>query len=277
MKKYLLLGVLMISLAAGAQQINLNKVQQITITSTANQDIDMMSMGMQMKNNTSSTGILEIKNGDNKNYNGIYKLSKISISMDAMGQQSSYDSEKPSDKESEIGKSVAGKVGKEIKVSINKNSGKATVDKNEAEIKTSTEDANPLKGLMESFGAADEGATVETAFFMMPAGKKAGDSWVDSVKTKEMKEVKTYTLKSITGSEAIIGIFSIMEGTSKVDAQGMQMDISISAKSEGEIIVDTKNSLVKKRSSVSDISGNIEMMGQSMPMTSKVSATTEYK
>lgn len=277
MKKYLLSSLLIISLAAGAQQINLNKVQQITITSTANQDIDMSSMGMQMKNNTSSTGILQIKNGDDKNYNGIYKLSKISISMDGMGQQNSYDSENPADKESEIGKSVAGKIGKEIKVSINKNSGKATVDKNEAEVKAATEDANPLKGMMESFGAADEGATVETAFFMIPAGKKAGESWVDSVKTNEMKEVKTYTLKSIKGSEAIIGLFSTMEGTSKVDAQGMQMDISISAKSEGEIFVDIKTSLVKKRSSVSDISGNIEMMGQSMPMTSKVTATTEYK
>lgn len=277
MKKYLLSATLLLSLATNAQKINLIKGKQIVITSTANQEMTMSSMGMEMKNNNSSTAILEVKDLDNNNYNTTYKLTKISISMDAMGQQNSYDSEKPADKESEIGKSVEGKIGAEVKVLIDKNSGKSTLQKSEKENKEEKEEDNPLKGLMESFGAADEGATVETAFFILPAGKKVGDVWKDSVISKQMKEVKTYTLKSLKGSEAIISLFSNMEGTSTVDAQGMQMEITLSAKTEGEMIVDVKNSLVKKRTSVSDITGNIDMMGQSMPMTSKVTAVTEYK
>ena len=276
MKKYLLSASLLVSLVANAQKINLAKGKQITITATANQEMKMSSMGMEMKNNNSSTAILEVKDLDNKNYNTTYKLTKISITMDAMGQQNSYDSEKPADKDSEIGKSLEGKKGSEVKVLIDKNSGKSTLQKIENEKKDEEED-NPLKGLMESFGAADEGATVETAFFILPAGKKVGDVWKDSVISKQMKEVKTYTLKSIKGTEAVISLFSNMEGTSTVDAQGMQMEITLSAKTEGEMIVDVKNSLVKKRTSVSDITGNIDMMGQSMPMTSKVTAVTEYK
>jgi hypothetical protein len=276
MKRFLLSGALFLSLAANAQKINLAKGKQIVITATANQEMTMASMGMEMKNNNSSTAILEVKDADKDNYNTTYKLTKISLSMDAMGQQNSYDSEKPEDKNSEIGKSVEGKIGKEIKVLINKNSGKSSLDKSESENKEEA-DENPLKGLMESFGAADEGATVETAFFIIPAGKKVGDVWKDSVVSKQMKEVKTYTLKSITGNEASISLFSKMDGTSTVDTQGMQMEITLSAKTEGEMIVDTKNSLVKKRTSVSDITGNIDMMGQSMPMISKVTAVTEYK
>ena len=276
MKKFLFSAAFLLSLAANAQKINLAKGKQIVITATANQEMTMSSMGMEMKNNNSSTAVLEVKDLDNKNYNTTYKLTKISISMDAMGQQSSYDSEKPADKESEIGKSVEGKIGSEVKVLIDKNSGKSTLLKTDGEKKEVEED-NPLKGLMESFGAADEGATVETAFFILPTGKKVGDVWKDSVINKQMKEVKTYTLKSIKGNEAVISLFSTMEGTSTVDAQGMQMNIKLSAKTEGEMIVDVKNSLVKKRTSVSDITGDIDMMGQSMPITSKVTAVTEYK
>ena len=276
MKKFLFSAAFLLSLAANAQKINLAKGKQIVITATANQEMTMSSMGMEMKNINSSTAILEVKDLDTKNYNTTYKLTKISISMDAMGQQSSYDSEKPADKESEIGKSVEGKIGSEVKVLIDKNSGKSTLLKTDDEKKEVEED-NPLKGLMESFGAADEGATVETAFFILPTGKKVGDVWKDSVINKQMKEVKTYTLKSIKGSEAVISLFSTMEGTSTVDAQGMQMNIKLSAKTEGEMIVDVKNSLVKKRTSVSDITGDIDMMGQSMPITSKVTAVTEYK
>ena len=277
MKKYSLSILLLICVTAGAQRIKLDKGHQIVITGSAVQEMDMSSMGMQMKNFTNTTGVIEIKDGDSKNYSATYKLSKINISIEAMGQQSSYDSEKPTDKDSEIGKSVADKVGKEIKVLLDKNSGKTTVEKNDTEEKKKDSLTNPLKEMMENFGAADEGATVETAFFIIPSAKKAGDNWVDSVKTKDMKEVKTYTLKSINGTEAIVSLFSIMEGSRTIEMQGMQMDITIHAKSEGQIIVNVKNSLVKKRSSVSDITANIEVMGQSMPMTSKVTANTEYK
>ena len=49
------------------------------------------------------------------------------------------------------------------------------------------------------------------------------------------------------------------------------------AKTEGEIIVDTKSSLVKKRSSVMDMTGSIDVMGQSVPITSKAIVNIDYK
>lgn len=275
MKQIILPVLLLMSFGVTAQKINLAKGKQILINATARQEMEMAGMGMQMSNNSSSSAVVEVKGVDNNNYSTTYKLVKMKISMDVMGQQNSYDSEKPEDKTTEIGKSVEGKIGQELKVSVDKNSGKSSVEKSLVDKKEETEE-NPFKGLMDSFGAADEGAAVETAFFVVPAGKKVGDVWTDSTTNNKMKEVKTYTIKSIQGNDANISLFSKMDGTSSVEAQGMSMDITLSAKTEGTMLVDIKNSLVKKRTSVTDVTGNIEMMGQSMPMTSKVTAVTEY-
>jgi hypothetical protein len=275
MKQFILPVILLLSINAGAQKINLAKGKQIVITSTADQEMEMSSMGMQMKNNSSSTAVVEVKSVDNASYTTTYKLTKMKISMEAMGQQNSYDSEKPEDKDSEIGKGMGGKIGQETKVMVDKNSGKSTVEKTDTDKKDEPEE-NPFKGMMDSFGAADEGTTVESAFFVIPAGKKVGDVWRDSTINNKIKEVKTYTFRSLNGNEANISLFSTMDGTSSVEAQGMQMDLTVSAKSEGLVIVDTKTSLVKKRTSVTDVTGSIETMGQSMPMTSKVTAVINY-
>jgi hypothetical protein len=275
MKKNILFLTLLISLASSAQKISLSKGQQITITSVLTQDIDMIGMGMQMKNDTRSTGIVEVNDTDKENFTSTYTLSKMNFNMDMMGQHNSYDSEKPEDKNSELGKSFSEKIGKQVTVLINKKTGKATLEKTAIKPKAN-EEANPLDGLMNSFGSVGDDATVETIFFIIPAGKKMGDTWIDSSITKGMKELRTYTIKSMNGSLANIELFSKLEGNNSIESQGMQMDVVISAKTEGEILVDTKSSLVKKRSSVMDLSGSIEVMGQSVPITSKAIVNIDY-
>ena len=274
MKQLLLPVTLVLSMAAHAQ-IKLNKDQKITITSTVTQDIDM-GMG-QIKNNTNATSVVNIKDADSKNYNAVYTLSKLSMSMDGMGQQQSYDSEKPEDKDNELGKSFGEKIGKGVNITIDKTTGKTTTETPATPEKE--EEDNPFAGMKELFGAADsESGITESAFFVIPAGKKVGDSWTDSVSTgNAMKGSKTYTIKSINGTEASIAVFSKMEGKQNMELQGMQIDIVLSAKTEGELLVDTKTSLLKKSSKVADITGNMDLMGQSMPITSKLTETTEYK
>ncbi len=272
----MLLLALLVSATASAQKIGLAKGQIITIITTSTQDIDMQGMGMQMKNNTNGTSVVEVKDSDKNNFTTTYKLSKINLTMDMMGQQTSYDSEKPEDKETEMSKAFAEKIGKEVIILIDKNTGKAILNKKDT-ASQKAEESNTLDGLMNSFGAIEEDAAVETALFIIPPGKKTGDSWLDSTNNKGMKELKTFTLKSIDGNMASIGMFSTLQGSNTMEMQGMQMDITISAKTEGEIVVNTKSSLVKKRSSVMDLTGSIEIMGQSVPVTSKAIVNIDYK
>jgi hypothetical protein len=278
MKKYILSLVIVLgSFWGNAQKIVLTKGQHITIITQSTQDVDMMGMGMQMKNSSNSTSLLVVKDANKETYTTTYQLSKINLTVDMMGQQTSYDSEKPADKDSEMGKEVADKVGKEVIITVNKSTGKATLAIKEDVSPEKKEEASPLDGLMDSFGSAAEDATVETIFFLVPAEKKMGDNWIDSSSNNGMKEVKTYTIQSIEGNMIHIGIFSTMEGSKSIETEGMQMDISLSTKTEGEILVDAKSSLVKKRSSVMDLTGSIEMMGQSIPITSKVIMSITYQ
>ncbi len=274
MKQILLSLIILSSLAGQAQKVSLNKGQLITISITSTQDMEMT--GMQIKNNTNSTSLLQINEVAKDNFAGSYKLSKLKLTMEMMGQQQNFDSENPDDKDSEIGKSMASEIGKEVAVLINKNSGAVSMKDPERDVKTDDEQGNPLQGMMQSFGAAGEDATAGTAFFVIPKDKKNGDRWTDSSSTDKMKEIKNYTLKSIVDGVATVQLFATMQGSSSLETQGMQMDMSMSSKTEGEIMVDTKTSLVKKRSSVMDLEGTIDMMGQSVPMTSKAVVTITY-
>jgi len=228
-----------------------------------------------MNNKINTTGILDVKDIDKENFTTHYKLSKMYLNMDMMGQQTSYDSEKPEDRDSEMGKAFSEKIGKQVSIIINKNTGKATYEKIEGEPKNE-EEANPLEGIIGSLGSSTDDISVENIFFVIPKGKKPGDSWIDSSSNNKMKEIKTYTYKDTDGTTATIGLFSSMEGSSTMEMQGMQMDISIFAKTEGEIQTNTKTSLVKKRSSVMDLTGSIEVMGQSVPISSKAIVSINY-
>jgi len=273
--KQILLSLLVLSNLAGqAQKLSLTKGQLITITITSTQDMEMT--GMQIKNNSTSTSLLQINEAGKENFTASYKLNKLNLNMEMMGQQQSFDSENPADKDSEIGKSFAGKIGKAVPVLINKNTGEVIVKDPEADTSSVAGQENPLEGIMESFGAAGDDATAGTAFFVVPKDKKNGDSWTDSSSNNKMKEVKTYTLKSIEAGIATVQLFSTMQGSSSMETQGMQMDMSLSAKTEGEILVDPKTSLVKKRSSVMDLTGTLDMMGQSVPITSKAIVNITY-
>lgn len=276
MKKVLLLICITSSALANAQ-VKLNKGQKINVTSTMTQEIEVM--GMTMTNNTNSSSSIEVKDASDKSYAAVYKLSKLSVKADAMGQEQSYDSEKPADKDSEMGKTFSDKIGVEVKMNIDKKTGKATAETLDSPEKKEDSAEDPMAGMMEMLGAKDnETATTQSAIFVIPSGVKVGDSWSDSTDSNEkIKSITTYTLKSIAGNEATVSVFSKKEGTQDVEAQGMQMSINISAKTEGEILVDTKTSLTKKTTRVADITGNMDMMGQSMPLISKMTEVTEYK
>ena len=116
-------------------------------------------------------------------------------------------------------------------------------------------------------------AVVASAFELIPAGKKVGDSWADSSSDKDMKAVRTYTLKAINGNEATIGLTAVTTASNKLNFQDMEMELKSNTKTTGDIITDIKTGQVKKRSSKSEISGTVQMMGQDVPVS--VTATTE--
>jgi len=111
-------------------------------------------------------------------------------------------------------------------------------------------------------------------YFQLPADFKEGAAWSETKTVKDVKSTTNYTIKTITDNIVVVGYNSTMVGTTQTEMQGMQVDVDIDSKSTGEITVDGKTSLVKKKSSKDDINSTLNMGGQTMPITSSVETTT---
>lgn len=279
MKHFISFLLLLVSISSFAQKkqdipgLILNKGQQIKITTSSNMDADM-GMGMTMKNDLVQQNTIVVTDVNEKNYTISNTLNRMQFSGSMAGQDVNFDSDKKEDLDTEMGKSVSDKIGKTVMATIDRVTGKVTVQPTKI-IDTPAED-NALTGILSGNQGNDE-ENVSSAFFIIPAEKKPGDSWMDSTSANKMKSVMQYKFITLEKELATISIVTKTEGTNTLEANGMQFDINMHSTATSEIIVNTKTSLVQKRNATADISGQIDMMGQSMDITSKASSSSEYK
>jgi len=269
MKKILFASLILLSVdsfAQSAKTIVLKKGQTITAVTSNTSDADL-GMGT-MKNNSTTTTKIMVADENESGYVITSTLTKMKMDLDGMGQNMSYDSDKPEDKDSQLGQSIGGKINSPSNFTLDKKTGKAILtDKKE-------EDAVAGAGIASIGG--NENEAIEDAFLIIPAGKKVGDSWTDSSFNKGITSKKTYTIKSIEKDIANIELKGTMEGTTEREMQGMTMNMTINSKITGQITASISTSCVTKSVVDSDITSSIEMMGQQMPANSKTNATTVY-
>lgn len=257
-----------------APGIKLDNGQKIIATTSMNIEADL-SMGMQMTSSSSSEYTFEVKGSTDKDYSITSTLTKIKIDYSMAGQSSSYDSEKNPTPSSETDKAIADRLNKPVDVLLDNTTGKAALKSKP--VKTDDEDGNPMAGLMGAFSEVSDDGVVSGAFQVIPAGKTTGDSWTDSTKEKEISTVRTYTLKSINGNEAVIQVDAVSNATNKLDFQGMEFELKSTTKSTGEVTTDIGTGRIKTKNAKSDITGNIQVMGQDVAITAKVTSTGTYK
>lgn len=274
MKKIIVLSFCFASLYAGAQTVKLDAGQKITAVTVTSIDMDM-GMAGQMKMASSSTNEIAVLKSDAAGYTAATTITKLKMSQEGGGQDNTFDSEKPEDKNSEMGKALGESLGKADTVSIDKNTGKS-VQLNK-EVEKDDEEKNPMAGLFEGMSTKGAAASADAAFFVIPAGKKQGDKWTDSTVANGLKTVNAYELVSSANGTAIINVKSILSGTMSKEAQGMTMDITINNTSNTVVTADTKTSLVKSRTITGDMTGSIDVMGQSLPITSKMTSTITFQ
>lgn len=278
MKKiYIPLVCLLITGAAFAQtnKIKLSNGQKIVIESTAEIQASL-AMGMELTSNSVLKNALEVKNSTEKGYTISNTLTKLKVNMNMMGQPTNYDSENKEGNNAEIAKIFDSKLNNPVDVVIDNTTGIALPGKKKVK-KNDTEDANPTDDILAMFSDNSEEGIVSGAFEIIPQGKKTGDSWADTALTKDMKTISRYTLKSVNGNEAVILSDVISNAVNKLNLQEMEFEIKSETKTKGEIIADINTGLVSKRTTVADITGSIQMMGQDMPISAKTTTTNIYK
>ena len=268
---------LAVSVSAFSQaSLKLVNGQKIIIES--NTDIQAsLTMGMELTSSSATVNALEVKNSTTNNYNISNALTKMKVSMNMMGQSNSYNSDNKEGNNEEMAKIFDEKMNKQVDVLVDNKTGAASIEKKKVKKADDTDDADPTAGLMKMFADNSDEAIVAGAFEIVPKGKSIGDSWADTTSAKDMKMIRTNTLKSINGNEAVIQSVIVSTGTNKLNFQEMEFEVKSETKTNGDIVMDISTGLVKKRTSIADITGSIQMMGQDMPISAKATTTSTYK
>jgi hypothetical protein len=275
MKKIGLLSLCFVTILVNAQSIKLEKGKKITENTTSSIEMEMSAMGQQMKINSTLTNVINVTAVEDKNYKATNTITKITMSQDGMGQNVNFDSDKKEDTASEMGKEMGKDINQPIEITIDKTTGKATETNKKVEEKS--DDKNPFSDLMGGGAAKSSEALVSSAFFTIPAGKKVADKWTDSLTQDGMKAMKTYELQSIKDNIATILLKTSTNGTMSKEMQGMQIEMTMTGKGDAIMTVDTKTGLVKKNIVTGNTDGTMDVMGQSMPFSMKVTSTTVYE
>jgi hypothetical protein len=270
-----------LTITASAQtapgKLLLARGQKIQIDDNIKSVISQELMGQAVEITIEANMIHEVEVKDKKSNSYIVSstLTKLTTNGSIMGQEMKFDSDKKEDLESATGKALSGQlnVGKEMELST----GAEII--NAVKKDTAAPGGIQFMDIVSNITGSgdDESNGASAAFNVIPKGRKAGDSWSDSSITEEIKTYRNYTIREVNGNDATVVLTGKQITKRKVEQQGMEFNVSMEGILSGEGIVDMNTGLVKQRTMIVDGTGTAEMMGQSMPVTTKITTTTTVK
>ena len=290
MKHLFLLAVMATAFAATAQKIT-NKLtfhpgqkleMVIDMKSTVSQE--MMGQSMEMKLGATSTRTFDVNSVANGNAAIEHKVKRIQFSFEGMGKTETFDSDNDSDMKKEGAKEIQKSLKNKYKMTVD-NTGKilsVTPDDDNPNVKKTDDDnADSMAGMMDQiFSGTDlPEAGDATEFKVLPNRELSkGDSWTDTTaRMKDEKRTATYTVTDINKEEVLIDYTE--ESTSKITQENMGMEVTLNRQDSttGHITLDRKTGLLKQQQSATTSNGTAEVMGQSVPITSKITKTITVK
>lgn len=281
MKKIFFLTALAATLNVYAQNktgLVFPKGQKLEMTAQTRAVItqEVMGQSMDMNVNSSIVRSFDIEDVSNGTARIEHKIKKLQFDFDLMGQSQKFDSEKPEDMNSEIGKSLEKSIKNKYSMSVDA-TGKIVSVKADDDNPNKEEDAQDMMaGVMGQF---TEGLQIPKAGDIISlkavtsSDYNKGKTWSDSLSGEESGTIK-YTVANVTANEVLIDYIS--EGTTKRKQEvggGIEMDVDLKNKTTGTITLDKKTGLLKQRTVDSEGSGTMQAMGQSIPMKSKITGT----
>ena len=277
MKKLFVVVLSLISFTAFSQaptgKIVVKKGQQFIVESTVDavSSQEMMGQSMEMKIGSLTKMSAEIKDTKDNNYLIAQTITSVKSTYSGMGQDKSFDSDKKEDLDGELGAIYKDKINVPTLI-IMTPEGKSVLS---ADTSKNDEEANPMIKMMEVMGGQQNAGAV--LFLVIPAGKKTGDSWQDSSSTNGIQTKRTYTINSIKNSEVSVTMNSVMDINKTMQVQNMEMKMALISKITSAVLVDLVSNIQKENKSTTEVAGTLDIMGQSVPMTSKVTTVTTVK
>lgn len=248
-------------------KINVKKGQVTEVVSSLTQ---LMNMGMEMTTKTSITKSVKVTEVSESDFKIKVKIIKLKSSGDAGGTSTDYDSEKPdSENNAEMVEAMKDKLNSEEEFSV----GRTTLVAKDLTKKDNKEE-DPMEAIMEAAGGTESAAS--EMYFLIPKGKKTGDSWTTNSETKGGKTENTYTLKEVKGELASIDFKTTNSLNLNIPVQEMEMIMNMKMTGTGNFIVNTETGLLKKKTTNGVGEGTIDMMGQSVPISMTTTMEVDY-
>jgi hypothetical protein len=251
----------------GALKLNLKEGQKYEYSFSANQDIELSMMGMDMKMdqlmNFTYNMVVEKANADNT-FEVKNTISRIQMTQNMEGMGSStYDSNSPESASGMAGETFADMFGKMKGLTYT-----LTVDQQGEIVKSNYEE------LLAGLGAEGTGSIVanEPFFIKLPKDAlKKGYSWSTDLNSfsqgVETVNKTKYTVTSADKDKIVISYTNTVEPVSSSNEDGEE--IVMNGSGSGTIELDAATGLVIKNNSVTNIDMVATQQGMSMPMKIK--------
>lgn len=285
MKKIFLFASFVFSLGSFSQKLtnslSFQKGQKLEMITKGKSVISMEMMGqaMETKIEATITRLFDVEDVANGIATIEHKMKRMQLNVEApMAGSQTFDSENEKDMKGEGGKAMEKALKNKYKMSVDAR-GKITMVKADDDNPNKTEGNNQndmMEGAMSQLASGMElpKAGEITDLSILPNKEIIkGESWSDS--SKGMKS--SYVLTDITPTDILIDYTETGSTERAQEANGMEIKISTKDKTSGKIILDRKTRLLKERTSTTDSEGTMEMMGQTVPMTTKSTKTVTVK
>ncbi len=267
MRKILMVTMMLSGIiAVKAQQVKLpvGKKFQVITEVKGNSVTSVMGQDMEMSNTTTIYLDHELKSvGTNKFSMGMI-IKRITANVAMMGQEQSIDSDDEAVRSNPALAEAFKSLGKEIDITVD--GGKVTMQ------------GEMLEALKTIPGATSEGNDIGRVLLLLKEEDiKEGYTWISNNASESGTSETNNVIEKVTDKEIQVLANSTVKLSSTMTQNGME----VKQKTEGTVkstrIYDRATGLMISEISTGDIKGNVEVMGQQMPLTSKTETRTSVK
>lgn len=290
MKKIFLAFAVLVSVNSFAQSytpsVKLTAGKKYMVTTANKGSISQEAMGqtMEIPMDIAMYNTLNVQSAGATGTQLASTSTRVAFSMNMMGQDVSYDSDKKEDREGQMGDAMKNLVNQTVTFKIDA-TGKIIEGSVEKPVlpKEETAAGNPLLGML-GLSETALGASPAINLFNSAATIKIGESFTDTSSTSDadskIKNTITYTLAEVKDGAARFTIAGTTLVEKAMEMQGMQSNTKTSSKLTGEMLVDVATGLLMKKTINSALTGNTEVAGMTIPQTGNMVITitvTEIK
>lgn len=257
--------------ASYAQKIAVKKGQQLETIATTKMSMEVM--GQNMDNLSTLTSSVAVKDITDSSYIFSNTVKRMTIKINGMGQDISFDSDKKEDMDGQMGQALKDQIGAIQEIQVSKQ-GKVISTRQTADKKPGPD----MASMMSMSGDLTQGQPYPILIQLPAKAVKVGDTWTDSSSSAAtIKTVTTYTLKSVGAEGALVSFTGTMVKNGTIQQNGMEIQMDITGTVKGDAAYEVGSGLLKTNTSTSDIKGTLGIMGQNAPIAATITATVVAK